>query len=187
MNFVPVETAIGVLINTTDWIHIVDLNTSTHLAPWIHHGIEFFRTPFLEIPWRLIDHGYVHSRSRILWYVLPVGTSTGLFYFVAPDTETPTEAVFIAREGLRHLLVDDAAELGTFVPPINGEVSIDGFIGRMLDQEAWLIYNALYAMIPGYMKEHSITKASISNRKHRCIRMQKKPPTGDSSPKVNIP
>ena len=172
MNSVPVETAIGVLINTTDWTNIVDLNTSTRLHPCIHHGIEFFRTPFMEIPWRLIDHGYVRPRDHILWYIIPVGTSTGLLYFVAPDTETPTEAESIAQKGLCNLSTDDETELGAFVSPICGEVSIDMFIGRMLDQQAWLIYNALRAMIPGYMAEHSITKVSISNRKHRIIRMQ---------------
>jgi hypothetical protein len=152
------------------WINVVDLNISNHLPPCIHHGIEFFRTSFLEIPWRLLDHGYVRAQDRILWYVVPRGTSVGIFYLVAPESTKQPEIEATARDGMRHLLGDDESEWGTFLPSITGCISIDQFIGRVLDQPAWLIYNALHETIPGYMTIHSITAESISNRKHRIIR-----------------
>lgn len=170
---VPVETGLGTLINTTDWINVVDLNLSTYLPGRIHHGIEFFRTPHLEIPWRLLDQGFVEAGEQVMWYVVPVGASVGVFYFVASTVETTTTGfTYDLLHTIHHLLEDDDADLGAFIPPVVGTVSIDTFISRVLHQPAWLIYNALATMIPQYMTSHSITKASISNRKHRIIRMQ---------------
>jgi hypothetical protein len=167
---VPIETGIGTLFNHMGWSNVIDLNVSTYFPSWIHHGIEFFQTPYIEIPWRLLDHGYIDAKDHLMWYIIPRGKSVGVFYFVSPDGER-TEAESGVRDGLHHLLEDDGADLGMFAPRPSGTVSIDAFVGRILHQKAWLIHNTLLAMIPKYMTTHAITKASISNRKHRIIRL----------------
>lgn len=172
IDIVPIETVVGVLINTTSWINVIDLNVTTYIPCWIHHGIEFFRTPFIELPWRLIDHGYVQAQDRLMWYVVPIGASKGVFYFVAPEAPTRPTCETSTREGIRHLCRDNEDEWGSFTPSITGELSIDGFIGRMLDQPAWLIYGALHQMIPAHLDTHSITQELISNRKQRLLRMR---------------
>jgi hypothetical protein len=166
---VPIETGIGVMVNTTGWSNVIDLNSSSYLPSCIHNGVEFFRTAHLELPWRLLDHGYVKPRDDHMWYIIPRGRSIGIFYFVSPVGDA-SETVQGTWKGIRRLHEDDDGELGTFDPCVEGVVSIDSFVSRVLHQKVRMIYSALLTMIPKYMDIHAISEGSISNRKHRLLR-----------------
>jgi len=170
---VPVETALGTIVNETGWTNIIDLNTSKYMPRAVFHGVEFFRTHSPELAWRLLDHRFMDPASNVMWYIIPRGTEVvgGTFRFFR-NTDSSDEEILRVRASIGRLVDEDFDVVGPGSMPLDvyGAVSVDGFIRRVIDRDPWLIYNGLQVIMPGFMRAHGIQRASITNRRARMMR-----------------
>jgi len=167
---VPVQSVLGMMINRTGWANVINLNVSSYLPPEVYNGVEWYTTDLIEIPWRLLDHGFTKPDEKVLWYIIPRGHMLGRFHFFRASTSSTS----VLSNCLQRLLAsDDIEDMQGFQPTIEGSVSIDSFVCKASSCDPWLLYNALCVMIPDHMFTHSIAKIDVSNRKHLISRRGK--------------